>query len=60
MKRKPTIRNQETINRHLRENPDFAVAGIRRGLEQAKRGECRPMRAFLHEFAEKQGVSLNK
>ena len=34
------------------------VAGIRRGMEQAKRGEGRPMREFLQEFAAKQGVSL--
>jgi PHD/YefM family antitoxin component YafN of YafNO toxin-antitoxin module len=36
------------------------LAGIRRGLEQAKRGEGRPMREFLQEFAEDQGVSLDK
>jgi len=34
------------------------VAGIRRGLEQAKRGEGTPIREFLEEFAKKQGVSL--
>jgi PHD/YefM family antitoxin component YafN of YafNO toxin-antitoxin module len=34
------------------------VAGIRRGLEQAKRGEGVPMREFLEKFAKKQGVSL--
>jgi PHD/YefM family antitoxin component YafN of YafNO toxin-antitoxin module len=34
------------------------VAGIRRGLEQAKRGEGVPMREFLEAFAKKQGVSL--
>jgi PHD/YefM family antitoxin component YafN of YafNO toxin-antitoxin module len=34
------------------------VAGIRRGLEQAKRGEGAPMREFLEAFAKRQGVSL--
>jgi PHD/YefM family antitoxin component YafN of YafNO toxin-antitoxin module len=28
-----------------------SLAGIRRGLKQAKRGEGRPMRKFLREFA---------
>lgn len=35
-----------------------AVAGIRRGLQQAKDGEGRPMRQFLAELAAKHGVSL--
>jgi len=60
MKHKPTIRTQEAANPHLRKSPPSAVAAIRRGLEQAKRGEGRPMREFLQEFAEEQGVSLNK
>jgi PHD/YefM family antitoxin component YafN of YafNO toxin-antitoxin module len=34
------------------------LAGIRRGLEQVKRGEARPMREFLEKLAEKHGVSL--
>ena len=34
------------------------VAGIRRGLDQAKRGEGVPMRQFLEEFAKQRGVSL--
>ena len=34
------------------------LAGIQRGLEQAKRGEGRPMREFLKELAEQHGVSL--
>jgi PHD/YefM family antitoxin component YafN of YafNO toxin-antitoxin module len=34
------------------------LAGIRRGLEQAKRGEGRPMREFIQKLAEKHGLSL--
>ncbi len=34
------------------------VRGVERGLEQARRGEGRPMRALLEEIAEKHGVSL--
>jgi PHD/YefM family antitoxin component YafN of YafNO toxin-antitoxin module len=34
------------------------LAGIRRGLDQVKRGEGRPMRQFLEKLAEKHGVSL--
>jgi PHD/YefM family antitoxin component YafN of YafNO toxin-antitoxin module len=34
------------------------LAGIRRGLDQVKRGEGRPMREFLEKLAEKHGVSL--
>jgi PHD/YefM family antitoxin component YafN of YafNO toxin-antitoxin module len=34
------------------------LAGIRRGLDQAKRGEGRPVREFLEELAEKHGISL--
>ena len=34
------------------------LAGVRRGLEQMKRGEGRPMREFLEKLAEKHGVSL--
>jgi len=34
------------------------VAGIRRGLAQAKGGEGRPMRQFLKELAGKHGFSL--
>ena len=34
------------------------LAGIQRGLDQAKRGEGRPMREFLAELAAKHGVSL--
>jgi prevent-host-death family protein len=35
-----------------------ALAGIRRGLEQASRGEGRPMRQFLKELAAKHEISL--
>lgn len=35
-----------------------ALAGIRRGLEQVKRGEGRPMREFLEGLAAKHGLSL--
>ncbi|HZK81191.1 MAG TPA: hypothetical protein VFC46_09000 [Humisphaera sp.] len=34
------------------------LAGIRRGLEQAHRGEGRIMREFLQELADKHGFSL--
>jgi PHD/YefM family antitoxin component YafN of YafNO toxin-antitoxin module len=34
------------------------LAGIRRGLDEAKRGEVQPMREFLEEFAGKHGISL--
>ena len=32
-----------------------SLAGIRRGLDQAKRGEGEPMRKFLKKLAEKHG-----
>ena len=35
-----------------------ALRGISRGLEQAKRGEGRPMRTALEELADKRGISL--
>jgi PHD/YefM family antitoxin component YafN of YafNO toxin-antitoxin module len=34
------------------------LAGIRRGLDQAKRGEGRPMREFLEQLGAKHGISL--
>lgn len=34
------------------------LRGIARGLEQANRGEGRPMRAVLEELANKRGISL--
>ena len=34
------------------------IRGISRGLDQAKRGEGRPMRAVLHELAAKHGIAL--
>ena len=34
------------------------IRGIGRGLEQAKRGEGRPMRALLEEIADKHGIAL--
>ncbi|HWE03891.1 MAG TPA: type II toxin-antitoxin system Phd/YefM family antitoxin [Tepidisphaeraceae bacterium] len=34
------------------------LAGIRRGLEEVKRGQGRPMREFLEKLAEKHGISL--
>ena len=34
------------------------IRGISRGLEQAKRGEGRPLRAVLEELAAKRGISL--
>jgi prevent-host-death family protein len=35
-----------------------AIRGISRGLEQAKRGEGRPMRTLLQELAAKYGIAL--
>ncbi|MBL8232068.1 MAG: type II toxin-antitoxin system Phd/YefM family antitoxin [Bryobacterales bacterium] len=35
-----------------------SIRGISRGLEQAKRGEGRPMRQFLKSLAKEQGISL--
>ena len=34
------------------------LRGISRGLEQAKRGEGRPMRTAIEELASKHGISL--
>ncbi|HEY1341151.1 MAG TPA: type II toxin-antitoxin system Phd/YefM family antitoxin [Bryobacteraceae bacterium] len=34
------------------------IRGISRGIEQANRGEGRPMRALLEELARKRGISL--
>ena len=35
-----------------------SIRGIRRGLEQANRGEGRPIREFFEELAKEQGISL--
>jgi len=35
-----------------------ALAAIRRSLEQAKRGESRPMREFLESLAKEHGIRL--
>jgi PHD/YefM family antitoxin component YafN of YafNO toxin-antitoxin module len=35
-----------------------SIRGISRGLEQAKRGEGRPMREFLETLAKEHGISL--
>lgn len=35
-----------------------ALAGVRRGLDQAKRGEGRPVREFLKDLADKHSVAL--
>jgi PHD/YefM family antitoxin component YafN of YafNO toxin-antitoxin module len=35
-----------------------AIRGISRGLEQANRGEGKPMREFLTELAREHGISL--
>jgi len=37
-----------------------SLRSISRGLEQAKRGEGRPMREFLEELAREHGIPLNK
>jgi PHD/YefM family antitoxin component YafN of YafNO toxin-antitoxin module len=34
------------------------LRGISRGLEQAQRGEGRPMREFLRELAKERGITL--
>jgi len=34
------------------------IRGISRGLEQAKRGEGRPMREFLEDLAKDRGIKL--
>ncbi len=34
------------------------LRGISRGLDQAKRGEGRPLRSLLHELAKEHGLSL--
>ena len=34
------------------------VKGISRGLDQAKRGEGRPMREFLQALAKEHGIAL--
>ena len=34
------------------------IRSISRGLEQAKRGEGRPMRVLIEELADKHGISL--
>lgn len=34
------------------------IRGISRGLEQARRGEGRPMRALLEDLASEHGISL--
>ena len=34
------------------------IRGISRGIEQAKRGEGRPLRVFLQELADEHGISL--
>ena len=35
-----------------------SIRGISRGMEQAKRGEGKPMREFLESLAEEHGISL--
>lgn len=35
-----------------------SIRGISRGLEQAKRGEGRPMREFLESLAKEHGITL--
>lgn len=37
-----------------------AIKAIRLGLEQAERGEGRPMRKFIEEIAAKAGIKLGK
>jgi PHD/YefM family antitoxin component YafN of YafNO toxin-antitoxin module len=43
------LEDQELLN---------SIRGIGRGLEQARRGEGRPMREFLEEIAREHGISL--
>jgi hypothetical protein len=42
----------------LNAKPVETIRGIQRGLEQAQRGEGRPMRSLLEELASKRGIKL--
>jgi len=53
------IQSAEAYQKLLEDQELLAsIRGISRGLEQAKRGEGRPMREFLEEFANGRGISL--
>ena len=41
------------------EDRDESLESIKRGMEQAKRGEGRPMREFLESLAAEYGISLH-
>ena len=53
------VQSAEAYQRLL-DDQDFleSIRGVGRGLEEAKRGEGRPMREFLEELASEHGFSL--
>ncbi len=53
------IQSAESYQKLLRDRELLErIRSISRGLEQAKRGEGRPMRQFLEELAKEHGISL--
>lgn len=53
------IQSAESYQKLLRDQELLeSLRSISRGLEQAKRGEGRPMRQFLEELAKEHGISL--
>jgi len=53
------IQSAESYQKLLRDQELLeSLRSISRGLDQAKRGEGRPMRQFLEELAKEHGISL--
>lgn len=53
------IQSAESYQKLLRDRELLeSIRSISRGLEQAKRGEGRPMRQFLEELAKEHGIPL--
>ena len=53
------IQSAESYQKLLRDQELLeSLRSISRGLEQAKRGEGRPMRQFLEELAKEHGIAL--
>jgi PHD/YefM family antitoxin component YafN of YafNO toxin-antitoxin module len=53
------IQSAESYQKLLRDRALLeSIRSISRGLEQAKRGDGRPMRQFLEELAKEHGISL--
>jgi len=53
------IQSAESYQKLLRDRELLeSLRSISRGLDQAKRGEGRPMRQFLEELAKEHGISL--